>query len=249
MVRNDNFFVGHGWMINELGLKGNELIIYAIIYGFSQTKKQNFTGSAQYLADWTNSTVRGVQKNIKALQEKGLLLVIKKDPTHSEYHAIVPDFERSKDENTYEQSSQLITNKVRNTYEQSSQDLTNKVRNTYEQSSYNNINNKNKRIYKTDRLLIKTGLAGSKNNIPTLEEVKQYAADNHMQLDPVKFFMKNDARGWITKKGEPVKNWKLLMWSWNDKEDLKNTVKQPDKNSFMQNTYDFDQLEKDFMRN
>ena len=234
MVRNDNFFVGHGWMINELGLKGNELIIYAIIYGFSQTKKQNFTGSAQYLADWTNSTVRGVQKNIKALQEKGLLLVIKKDPTHSEYHAIVPDFERSKDENTYEQSSQLITNKVRN---------------TYEQSSYNNINNKNKRIYKTDRLLIKTGLAGSKNNIPTLEEVKQYAADNHMQLDPVKFFMKNDARGWITKKGEPVKNWKLLMWSWNDKEDLKNTVKQPDKNSFMQNTYDFDQLEKDFMRN
>ena len=73
MVKNENFIVTHGWMINELNLKGNELAVYAIIYGFSQTENQFFTGTAQYLADWTNSTRQNVMKNLKALVEKGLL--------------------------------------------------------------------------------------------------------------------------------------------------------------------------------
>ena len=36
MVKNENYLVIQGWMITELKLKGNELLIYAIIYGFSQ---------------------------------------------------------------------------------------------------------------------------------------------------------------------------------------------------------------------
>lgn len=60
-------------MVTELGLKGNELLIYALIYGFSQTEGQVFNGSLQYLADWTNSTKQGVLKNLKSLVEKGLI--------------------------------------------------------------------------------------------------------------------------------------------------------------------------------
>lgn len=70
-VKNENHIVIQGWMVNELELKGNELIIYAIINGFSQTENQRFTGSLQYLADWTNSTKQGVIKNLKSLVEKG----------------------------------------------------------------------------------------------------------------------------------------------------------------------------------
>lgn len=36
MVKNENYLVIQGWMITELKLKGNELLIYAIIYGFSR---------------------------------------------------------------------------------------------------------------------------------------------------------------------------------------------------------------------
>ena len=50
-VQKDNYIVIQGWMIEDLKLKGNELIIYAIIYGFSQTEGQLFNGSLQYLAD------------------------------------------------------------------------------------------------------------------------------------------------------------------------------------------------------
>ena len=73
-VRDNNYFVVHGWMINQLGLKGNELQIYAIIYGFSQTDGQRFRGSLQYLADWTNATKRTAINSLQALTEKGLLL-------------------------------------------------------------------------------------------------------------------------------------------------------------------------------
>lgn len=72
-VKNENYIVIQGFMVNELKLKGNELLIYSIIYGFSQDGEQVFNGSLQYLADWTNSTKQGVSKNLKALVDKGYI--------------------------------------------------------------------------------------------------------------------------------------------------------------------------------
>ena len=72
-VKRENFIALQGWQVTDLGLKGNELIIYACIYGFSQDD-QTFSGSLQYLADWTNSTKQGVLKCLKSLVEKGLIV-------------------------------------------------------------------------------------------------------------------------------------------------------------------------------
>ena len=74
MIKNENFIVIQGFMINELGLKGNELIIYAIIYGFSQDGENKYTGSSNYLANWTNSTKQGVLKSLKSLVDKGYII-------------------------------------------------------------------------------------------------------------------------------------------------------------------------------
>ena len=63
-----------GWMVSDLKLKGNNLIIYAIIYGFTQDENTMFTGSLSYLSSWTNSTKRGVMNNLKNLEEKGLIV-------------------------------------------------------------------------------------------------------------------------------------------------------------------------------
>ena len=35
-VSPDNYVAIQGWMITDLNLKGNDLLIYAVIYGFSQ---------------------------------------------------------------------------------------------------------------------------------------------------------------------------------------------------------------------
>ena len=73
-INNENYIVIQGWMINDLDIKGNELIVYAIIYGFSQTEGQVFSGSLQYLANWTRSTKQGISKNLKSLVEKGYIV-------------------------------------------------------------------------------------------------------------------------------------------------------------------------------
>ena len=73
-VNPEQYIVLQGWMISDLKLKGNELIIYACIYGFSQLDGQAFSGSLQYLADWTNSTKQGVVKCLKSLVEKGFVV-------------------------------------------------------------------------------------------------------------------------------------------------------------------------------
>lgn len=72
-IRDNNFVAIQGWMITKLGLKGNALIVYAIIYGFSQDGRTHFTGSLQYLADWTSTTKPGVHKILRSLVNKGFI--------------------------------------------------------------------------------------------------------------------------------------------------------------------------------
>ena len=72
-IANENFITIQGWMVNELGLKGNELLVYAIIYGFSQAENQVFNGSLQYIADWLNTSKQTVINTLKHLQEKELI--------------------------------------------------------------------------------------------------------------------------------------------------------------------------------
>lgn len=77
-VKRETHIVLHGWMLTDLKLKGNELIIYACIYGFSQAEDQAFYGGLQYLADWTNSTKSGVIKCLKSLVEKNYISKVEK---------------------------------------------------------------------------------------------------------------------------------------------------------------------------
>ncbi len=76
-VNNENYVNIQGWMINELNLKGNELIAYAIIYGFTQKEGQVFSGGASYIANWINSTRQTAINTIKSLEEKKLILKVR----------------------------------------------------------------------------------------------------------------------------------------------------------------------------
>lgn len=73
-IKNENYVTIQGWMINELGLKGNELFCFAIIYGFSQITGTAFTGSYQYLADWCNTSRRTIINVIDNLESKGYII-------------------------------------------------------------------------------------------------------------------------------------------------------------------------------
>lgn len=69
----EKYVVIHSFMVDELGLKGNELMIFAIIYGFSQDGESFFKGSLSYLREWTGATKATVIRALKSLIEKGYI--------------------------------------------------------------------------------------------------------------------------------------------------------------------------------
>lgn len=74
MIRPDNFIVIQGWMITDLNLKGLDLLIFAIIYSFSQGDDNYFTGTIGFLQEWTNASNFGVRKSLNKLVDDGFIL-------------------------------------------------------------------------------------------------------------------------------------------------------------------------------
>nr|UWD63391.1 MAG: Replication initiator protein A (RepA) N-terminus [Bacteriophage sp.] len=72
-INDNNFVTIQGWMRTKLNLKGNELLAYAVIYGFSQTDGAKFTGSRKYLAEWCGCSLATIDRTLNSLVDKGLI--------------------------------------------------------------------------------------------------------------------------------------------------------------------------------
>lgn len=93
-MKDESFVMVAGWMVSKLQLKGRELLIYAVIYGFSQDGQSWFTGSVRYLAEWAGCSKRTVYTTLQSLLEKGLIRKRVKDVNgvrFCDYQAVKPD--------------------------------------------------------------------------------------------------------------------------------------------------------------
>ena len=63
-----------GWMINDLKLKGHALLVYAMIYGFTQDGETKYTGSFNYLANAISVNRRTIIRIIQSLVTDGLII-------------------------------------------------------------------------------------------------------------------------------------------------------------------------------
>lgn len=72
MIRNQYVSI-LGWMVSDLKLSGNDLICYALIYGFSQDGETEFKGSLSYIAEWLNTSRQTARLVVKRLVESGLV--------------------------------------------------------------------------------------------------------------------------------------------------------------------------------
>lgn len=70
---NRNYISIQSWMVKELNLTGNDLICYALIYGFSQDGKSEFNGSLSYIAEWLNTSRQTARLIIKRLVDNGVI--------------------------------------------------------------------------------------------------------------------------------------------------------------------------------
>jgi predicted transcriptional regulator len=93
-MKNENYYVIHGWMINKLKLKNKELLVYAIIYGFSQAQGNKYTGSVKYLSSCVGVSRCTMTRILKSLCDKGLIIKEQKEVNKvlfNEYAAVIPD--------------------------------------------------------------------------------------------------------------------------------------------------------------
>ena len=164
-IKDGSYINIQSFMVTELELKGNELLVYAIIYGFSQTNGTYFSGSTQYLADWTNSTRQGIMKNLKSLIDKGLIEKVGENQQVNYYKALRPvnkvnqstELTRKQSLQGAKQSLQEEVTEFTGTCKQSLQEEVTEFTGTCKQSLHNNIdnildNNINKTTTKLDNL-------------------------------------------------------------------------------------------------
>ena len=74
MINKNNYVNIQGWMLSDLNLKGTDLLVYAIIYGFCQVEGHSFHGSIKYLQEWTNCSKPCVISSLNSLVESGLII-------------------------------------------------------------------------------------------------------------------------------------------------------------------------------
>lgn len=60
-------------MVSRLKLSGNELLVFALIYGFCQDEQSEFTGSLSYVMKWLNCSKPTAVKALSGLVEKELV--------------------------------------------------------------------------------------------------------------------------------------------------------------------------------
>ena len=62
-----------GWMRTEFGLKGAELMTYALVFSFSQSNAGIYKGGVTYLASWLGCSYNSASKYLKSLVAKNLI--------------------------------------------------------------------------------------------------------------------------------------------------------------------------------
>lgn len=224
-VKDENYIHIPGWAVTRLGLKGNELLVYSIIYGFSQDGVTRFTGGLQYLADWTNSTKQSCIKCLKSLAEKGYITKYEKivnGVKFCEYQGVKP--------------KSMVVNKVEQGIKQSltggiKQSLPNILdNNILDNNIDNNIgeNNNTPKPEKKKRFVI-----------PSVEEVQAYCTERGNNIDAQHFIDYYSARGWMLGKNK-IKDWKACVRTWERNDSFKphKHNEEPEHHKYDQNGYE-----------
>ena len=234
MLEDENYITIMGFMVSILKLKGSELLVYALIYGFSQDNQSKFYGSRKYIAEWFNCSLPTIDKALNGLLEKDLII----KETENINGVIF---------NRYRANKETLQG-IKKLYRGSKETLHNII-------EYNNINNMNiiynwednekcecltkennicmrRSTYKINgknycnqhsrpiisKLLLKTNdetIREKKFTKPTLEEIKLYINEKQLNVDAEQFYNYFEVGNWKDSKGNKVKNWKQKLLTWN----------------------------------
>ena len=239
MIKKENFITIQGFMVTELGLSGASLIIYAVIYGFSQDDENTYQGTRQYLAEWCGCSISGVKKCLRQLQDAGLIEQVhhSKDNHEVYYRAKYPRAQSDLGHKVTEpraQSDLGVGSKVTEPRAQSDRHI--KDDNIIDNIADNIADN----IVVCDAPAKKTTFRK-----PTIEVVKTFAERHGTAVvDPERFYNYYEANGWKVGKNQ-MKDWQAAFRMWESREKKSGTgsgSKKAETIPYMQNEYTEDHL-------
>lgn len=215
-VKDGHGFILHGWMVSKLKLKGNELLCYMIIHGFTQSDGHIFFAGHKYIAEWLSITRQGATKLLSELEKKGYIAKVTQDingVTRTGYVATETGNTRLQ-KATYvagRQPTLHINNIVHtNVYTEveSKDDNIDKgyIKNIKDIVSTNDIVKKDIDISKPKDKI-------KKFIPPTVEEVEAYCKERENGVDAEQFVDFYSAKDWFIGKNK-MKDWKAAVRTW-----------------------------------
>lgn len=73
-LKEDSYINIQSWMRTRLQLKGNELLVFAIIHGFSHDRESWFNGSCSYLSEWCGCSRQTIINTLQSLVNKNFII-------------------------------------------------------------------------------------------------------------------------------------------------------------------------------
>lgn len=206
-MRKDGYVVVQPWMVTDYNLNGNKLLIYALIWGFSQDDQSCFYGSVSYIVEYFQLSKRAVLNLLAELEKDGLIRKwsepVNGRPTNR-YAALRPAACVSASDGCKKCTGEENA-PVNNVHS----DGCKKCTSTGAESAPKKENN-NKSENK--------GPSATRFSPPTVEQVRAYfrecgvpPADAQTEAD--KFVDRYEANGWIVGKTK-MKDWKAAARNW-----------------------------------
>ena len=189
-VKEKSYIGIQAFMVNDLHLSGNELIIYAVIFGFSQDGESWFMGSRGYLATWCQTSKTTVSNNLKKLCEKGLIekrVRAENGVTFNDYRACKIPVGVCK-----------------------------KVVGGVQESGTGGVQKSGSHTIETDTReeTIEKKRSASHFIPPSADEVRAYCQEASISIDIEQFLDHYEMNGWVQSNGQKIKSWKAAVRNW-----------------------------------
>lgn len=188
MINATNYIDIQGWMVTELGLRGKDLMTYAIVYGFSQDGRGWFCAGRRYIAEWLGCNAKTAGAILTRMTKSGLLkcedAVTKNGKVHR-YQAVELGAKNAltKGENEPTRGEKRPRGRAKNAHITTKEDY---------KEELNNIFTK-----------------------PTVEEIDEYARSRNApsSFDAQYFFDYYESTGWMRGKSK-MNDWKSTVRTW-----------------------------------
>lgn len=193
----ENYITVPGFAVVELGLSGNELLCYSLVYGFTQDKETEFKGSLTYIASALNITKQNAKKVVDRLIEKELIIKSEEIKNGVKYcHYRYNEMPLLKQQHPVaETATPPLPNQQHPVAET--------IPNNEQYNIFGNIEDNN---------TLKRG----KFVKPTLEQISAYCKERGNSIDAQEFFDYQESVGWTVGK-KPMKDWQAAIRTWERK--------------------------------